>query len=890
MNKVILLDHNEIAYKKLIKCLENNKLVAINHATGTGKSFIILKYLEEHKDKRILYLAPTYLIIDQLLNEHMQELEIDKNSFNKLDYNIYANLKKYDMKQLVNDYDVIILDEYHRCGAKKWGKLVNQLLNHVKNSNEDKKVIGTTATEIRYLDNEKNMNDILFDGVTASTLTLADAILQGILPVFEYVTSSHCLIEEIAKLEKKIDLISVYPDLKQKYYNVVRELRNEAEKNIVNEKKYRDFFQKGNKYLVFSSTIDKIEKDKQIIANILKDCKYQEYVITSRLKRDKIRKIITEFRNKINNNVSKILYSVDLLIEGVHVKDVDAIFMLRKTMSPRVYFQILGRLLSCSKNKKRVVVFDLENNIRNHKVIYTLYNEIITRAKELMITDPKNYERYKYIIENFKILDNVSNIYTKIDKLKEELSKSNLIGYRLNEAISILSNETDNEYLKMQAYADIFKYQNYITVEQFKKIVKLDIVKPSLFDLSVEEFITYLDGNINIADKKTINTKKIYEKILEFYEINYSLPSVLSTDADERNLALELIKTFELMSEKYKEEIKACVNDDLSLIEKIVYGIVPKISNYEQLYKEIDAYINLKVPIDVNIITILQYSKDPKSKSYIDKIRKNNTYTLQLELQSIKAGNIINDDRDRKTLEENINIPINILFSQELGEFAEQFNDEYNNSENKYEYIEQLSNEIIEFIKVNLKMPSFTNEGKNLYLKKIFFNKKLEDGGFILKIEKVYEIVKSEIVEEKRRRNYARILDFMSQNNGKMPIVESKDKVEKELAREYLKMAETLNDEERQQISNLQDRNKSFRAEVVKKYITFVKQKRRRPSDKSKNEYEQNLAREFLSIKSALTLEEQLVIQQATERLNEYNEVRTLYREMLEKRMKEGRK
>ena len=44
-NDIKLLPHNEKAYESLKQSLNNNQLVAINHATGTGKSFIILKYL-----------------------------------------------------------------------------------------------------------------------------------------------------------------------------------------------------------------------------------------------------------------------------------------------------------------------------------------------------------------------------------------------------------------------------------------------------------------------------------------------------------------------------------------------------------------------------------------------------------------------------------------------------------------------------------------------------------------------------------------------------------------------------------------------------------------------------------------------------------------------------
>ena len=42
--EVSLLPHNEEAYEKLVKGLEEKQFVSVNHATGTGKSFIMLKY------------------------------------------------------------------------------------------------------------------------------------------------------------------------------------------------------------------------------------------------------------------------------------------------------------------------------------------------------------------------------------------------------------------------------------------------------------------------------------------------------------------------------------------------------------------------------------------------------------------------------------------------------------------------------------------------------------------------------------------------------------------------------------------------------------------------------------------------------------------------------
>ena len=75
--EIHLFPHNEEGFIKLNNYSENNQFVALNHATGTGKSFIILKYLYKNKNKRILYISPSYPINDQLIQEHTKELGID---------------------------------------------------------------------------------------------------------------------------------------------------------------------------------------------------------------------------------------------------------------------------------------------------------------------------------------------------------------------------------------------------------------------------------------------------------------------------------------------------------------------------------------------------------------------------------------------------------------------------------------------------------------------------------------------------------------------------------------------------------------------------------------------------------------------------------------------
>ena len=209
-----LFEHNEQGYKCLLEMLEDNKCAVINHATGTGKSFIALKYLAEHQDKKALYLAPTYPILDQLLERDAQTLGLDSEELN-VDTMIYRTLLDLDMKELYDKYDVFIFDEYHRTGATKTNKKLKELKAILDASEEDKKFIGLTATPIRYLDNARNMTTELFDNNVASTKTLAEAIIEGLLPAPTYITSPVTLYKEYQEALKKVQSLSFCEEKKQ---------------------------------------------------------------------------------------------------------------------------------------------------------------------------------------------------------------------------------------------------------------------------------------------------------------------------------------------------------------------------------------------------------------------------------------------------------------------------------------------------------------------------------------------------------------------------------------------------------------------------------------------------------------------------------------------------
>lgn len=50
----------------------------------------------------------------------------------------------------------------------------------------------------------------------------------------------------------------------------------------------------------------------------------------------------------------RLLFVVDMLTEGVHLDDLDGVFMIRPTESVRVYFQQLGRALAVTTQRERL--------------------------------------------------------------------------------------------------------------------------------------------------------------------------------------------------------------------------------------------------------------------------------------------------------------------------------------------------------------------------------------------------------------------------------------------------------------------------------------------------------------------------------------------------------
>ena len=149
-----LYEHNQKAYDALLDMLGERDRACVIKPTGTGKFVIIAKMVQDNPDKRFLLLGTN----DYMFNDQMANLAEIAPGFTpeNLQFMTYAAAMGMERRNdCVPPYDVIIADEFHHCGAEEWGKGVT----HILNANESAKVVGFTATPIRYLDGGRNMAD-----------------------------------------------------------------------------------------------------------------------------------------------------------------------------------------------------------------------------------------------------------------------------------------------------------------------------------------------------------------------------------------------------------------------------------------------------------------------------------------------------------------------------------------------------------------------------------------------------------------------------------------------------------------------------------------------------------------------------------------------------------
>lgn len=400
--RTILLPHNKTAYQKVMRAFESADRTCVVHPTGTGKSYLIAAVSESFK--RVLILGPNTFVLDQVHS-------VLKWRKRGVEYMTYQTLNLTENPH--TDYDLICLDEFHRTGAPEWGAAVDRLLE----LNTCAKVFGTTATHIRYLDNERNMADELFGGNIASYITIAEAWNQNILPIPRYVSGLFRWDKTVGEAQERIERSRSLSD-KEKRERIFRLTNAHLHWELSYGmpailKKHLD--KDARRVIVFCGSIEGLGQMRDEVMGWFREAGFtvaSTCIMHSDLTDREQREQMDRFEDDTDGKGVKLMFSVNMLNEGIHVPNVNAVLMLRTTSSRIIYMQQMGRCLTAA-NTEKPLVLDMVDNITTTTAIKGLLDEF--DAIEIPQAEHEGREPRKFEVNDYTL-----GVKDLIDKLVPE--------------------------------------------------------------------------------------------------------------------------------------------------------------------------------------------------------------------------------------------------------------------------------------------------------------------------------------------------------------------------------------------------------------------------------------------------------------------------------------
>ena len=426
--------YNKDIALKLSVDLNARKEAFDSQCTGSGKTYVMKELVKLRSWKKFIVLGPS-----------KEVLECTKRTiglkYTQAEYMTYQKLIR--LTTMPGNLDAIIFDEAHRMGAPVWGAACDAL----RASNPDAEVVGFTGTRIR--GDKVDIAQAKFSGIVSAELTYQDAYHLGILKqpilVSAYFKAPNPIPSIIAKLQKlgfdeptvKMEATKIAKKLELDWNNINIEeakiiknhLRNDAQKIIV-------FFDNISDLIGFQTEVETWFKSAGFNPTMIP---YHSKL--SRINRKRNFSLIT---SPCNPGELKVICAVNILNEGLHIQDIEAVMFLRRTTSPVVYLQQIGRCLHLNQTVTPIV-FDFVGNDRSVDYKVAGFLGIQKQLGNTTTTGQGNsggsgrmstqLEIYEYtnspaeLQRLYDMMDYLQNPERKLNKAREYVESGDIEGY-----------------------------------------------------------------------------------------------------------------------------------------------------------------------------------------------------------------------------------------------------------------------------------------------------------------------------------------------------------------------------------------------------------------------------------------------------------------------------
>ncbi len=342
--------------------------------TGGGKSPVIARLAGDlvREGNRVLIIAHRKELLGQTADK-LSKWESD------IKFSIYsAGLKKKDLSGNIvvagiqsifkegvklssfGNIDFVIIDECHLIPASEERSkgMFRSLLDELYKCNPDLTVIGFTATPYRMgsgmICGKKNiLNEICYD------ISINELISKGYLTPL------------ISKQDKfSIDFSKV--KISKGEFDLDESSKIMSEKSNISRAvdEILLYGQNRRKCLIFCISINHAQRVEQVLKSRTNE---GIGLVTGNMNINDRDHIINRFIGSYEPNLFgeyeediKYLLNVEILTTGFDFPEIDFLVLLRPTMSPGLYYQMVGRGFRIAKNKKDCLILDYGGNILRH--------------------------------------------------------------------------------------------------------------------------------------------------------------------------------------------------------------------------------------------------------------------------------------------------------------------------------------------------------------------------------------------------------------------------------------------------------------------------------------------------------------------------------------------
>ena len=404
-----LLPHNQQTWKESETFLSEGKSFCIVNPCGSGKTSVLSEILKNHKDASFVMLTKqkNALRYYKEKNKVFSKKNITITTYSKM----YQDIKNDNIAGYKSDY--LILDEAHYMGASKWRDGIETIRDVFSPI-----LIGLTATPQRYADQMTNNTIIneFFEGNSAGNFTNEDLYMAGVFASPSYYLSIHGLDTLTEEKIKEITESDLTERQKEELTNAIAKAQEtwikKANPSLIMKQQLPKYMYKDkcNRILVYIADLSEKEDKMAFIDGEVKRIFPNKTVKSYSYTYRDPESAIDEFRKDDDTDI-KILYSIDKIMETIHIDDLKIEIMLRPSVSNRIITQQIGRLNSIT-NKETPLIIDMVDNISNLKECRTLISDPGIRTKRTE-KDGTNRKIIHIHMPGFGLYDSV---FKKIDK------------------------------------------------------------------------------------------------------------------------------------------------------------------------------------------------------------------------------------------------------------------------------------------------------------------------------------------------------------------------------------------------------------------------------------------------------------------------------------------